>query len=380
MSLDNFSAVILAAGFSSRMGCFKPLLSLGSKTVIQRVISIFKENGVKDIFVVTGHRSDEVALLAKFAGAQVVDNQDFQTGMFSSVKAGVKEIRPGTAAFFVMPSDIPLVRRFTISRLMSEFEKNPGKIIHPRFSGKRGHPPLIPISLFPDIINGSGHGGLKAILDAHKSLEVCVDVPDQNILFDIDYPHDYQELLNRWQSYEIPSPEECDMILEKIHPVSDSLFRHCRRVAQAAMSIGQAIDLDINLNIKLIRAGAMLHDIAKGKKDHAQAGAVMLKEMGFHQVGEIVALHTDLSVTENSEISEAEVVYLADKFVKGEQIIPLSKRFDLAAERFKDNPDAIANIRIRRQQAMTVKKRLEVYTKQPLETIIENHTKIDLQK
>ena len=53
MSSGPFSAVILAAGYSSRMGRFKPLLPLAGTTIrttiIQRVISIFQENSIKDI-------------------------------------------------------------------------------------------------------------------------------------------------------------------------------------------------------------------------------------------------------------------------------------------------------------------------------------------
>ena len=56
MSDDRFSAIILAAGYSSRMGQFKPLLPICGKTVIERAISVFEENRIGDISVVTGQR------------------------------------------------------------------------------------------------------------------------------------------------------------------------------------------------------------------------------------------------------------------------------------------------------------------------------------
>ena len=51
------SAIILAAGYSSRMGEFKPLLELSGLAAIDRVIGLYQAVGVTDIHVVTGFRS-----------------------------------------------------------------------------------------------------------------------------------------------------------------------------------------------------------------------------------------------------------------------------------------------------------------------------------
>ena len=50
------AAIILAAGFSGRMVEFKPLLSLGGITVMERCVTLFREAGIDDVRVVTGHR------------------------------------------------------------------------------------------------------------------------------------------------------------------------------------------------------------------------------------------------------------------------------------------------------------------------------------
>ena len=52
------SAIILAAGFSSRMGELKGLLSLGGRTLLEHCVALFRDCGIEDVVVVTGHRAD----------------------------------------------------------------------------------------------------------------------------------------------------------------------------------------------------------------------------------------------------------------------------------------------------------------------------------
>ena len=189
-------AVILAAGFSSRMHDFKPLLSVGGETLIDHVISTFLGVGV-DALVVTGWRREELVNGIKHKQITLVDNPDYESGMFSSIKAGVSRLSPVHQAFFIMPVDIPLVSPATIQRLLSESSQFPDRVIYPVFSKRRGHPPLIPSSLAPSILDSPESGGLKASLLQQKYQEVVTS--DSNILFDVDTPEDYQELLRRYQ-------------------------------------------------------------------------------------------------------------------------------------------------------------------------------------
>ena len=51
-------ALIVAAGKSSRMGDFKPMLQLGSISIAQRVINNFRQAGISKVVVVTGYHAD----------------------------------------------------------------------------------------------------------------------------------------------------------------------------------------------------------------------------------------------------------------------------------------------------------------------------------
>ena len=126
-----------------------------------------------------------------------------------------------------MPVDIPLVRPSTIRRLLDAAGEHTDKIIFPVFGKRRGHPPLIPSSLVPAILGWKKGGGLKAILDSQEKMAWEVPVADSNILFDVDTPEDYRMLLERFHRYEVPTIEECEVILTAICKVEPDRIRHC---------------------------------------------------------------------------------------------------------------------------------------------------------
>jgi HD superfamily phosphohydrolase YqeK len=84
----------------------------------------------------------------------------------------------------------------------------------------------------------------------------------------------------------------------------------------------------LQLNVALVRAAALLHDVAKGQPGHAEAGARILAELGFAGVGRVVGQHMDYEFPANAALDEAAIVYLADKLVQGDRIVPLAVRFE----------------------------------------------------
>jgi molybdenum cofactor cytidylyltransferase len=193
-----YAALILAAGLSSRMKQFKPLLSIGSETITSRLISTFLSSEV-EVYLVIGHRGNELKKSVQNLDITIIENKEYEKGMFSSIQAGVRALKPGYKAFFVSPVDIPLVRAFTIRQLIAAYDMHPGKIYYPIFGGKRGHPPLIPMTLAPAIEKWDSEGGLRALLEGYKEIALEIEVPDKYILIDIDTIEDYKELVEKFQ-------------------------------------------------------------------------------------------------------------------------------------------------------------------------------------
>ena len=142
-------AVILAAGYSSRMNAFKPLLEIGGISAVVRCVELFASCGLERVVVVTGHCREKVDAAIMDSGARAVFNPDFDRGMFSSIVAGTKEM-DGTDGFFLLPVDIPLVRPATVAILQEQFDGT--LLLNPSFNNTAGHPPLIPAHHYPSII------------------------------------------------------------------------------------------------------------------------------------------------------------------------------------------------------------------------------------
>jgi molybdenum cofactor cytidylyltransferase len=370
MAIRDYAALILAAGFSSRMGKFKPSLPIGDQTLAERVISLFLQNNV-DVILVTGWRHEELLSVIDPSGIEIVVNSDYETGMLTSVLAGFRCLKTTHKAFFIMPVDIPLVRPSTICRLISEAQKHPGNIIYPVFGALRGHPTLVPCSLTPVIKEWRAEGGLKAILHAREDLAVEVKGADSNILLDVDIPEDYTKLLERFKTYDIPTNEECSEILTTICKVDPERRQHCAKVSEVAVIIGSRLLASGNkLDVELVRVAALLHDIAKGQHKHDITGGKILREMGFNKVGEIVAVHSDLAGGDTSLSLEAKVVYLADKLVQGENLVSIEDRYRSSGRRFGLTSEIEVIIRIRREVALKVQQEMETLLGYPLRQII----------
>ena len=113
-----------------------------------------------------------------------------------------------------------------------------------------------------------------------------------------------------------------------------------------------------------MEAGTLLHDIAKMKglhtgENHSQAGAILLRELGFPEIAEIVRQHVVLDDgTPQSKITEAAVVHYADKRVKHTSIVSLAERFQDLKERYGKNPAALSWLEDLGKKSRTLEKRI----------------------
>lgn len=359
MEKTALSAVILAAGLSSRLGEFKPLLPLGNEPILARVIGLYRAARISDIRVVTGHRTGETAALAEALGVRAVFNPDYLQGMFSSVLAGVSDLKPDCSGFFVHPVDIPLVRSRTLLDLMAAFSwENPG-IYYPAFLGRRGHPPLISGNYAAALKSWKGEGGLRAFLEHHEGDARNVPVTDEFILKDIDTPADLDRARGFLDRLDILSEAECRALLMQ-QAVPPSIADHCRAVADLTERMIDALNAaGCRLNRELAAAAARVHDLARLRPGHAAEGGRILREMGFSRMAEIVAGHMDYPVDESAPVTEAEVVYLADKWVLSDRCVGMDSRFEAKLRKYGDDPAVRSKILERRENAVSSQRRIE---------------------
>lgn len=313
--------------------------------------------------VVAGHRGEEVQAALEGTGCRIIINPDYHEGMLSSIQAGARELRDRCGAFFVLPVDIPLVRPLTIRRLMDRFREGSALVHHPCFASRRGHPPLMDASLIDELLTWQGEGGLKVFLDEYTHRSVDVPVADAWIRRDVDTVEDLAALRRDFEKYTIPAAEECEVILEHYLKVPEALQAHGRAVARAAANLGDALNTaGEDLDLDLLTAAGLLHDIFKGEKEHAGRAAAWLEENGFPEVAAVVAEHTDIRWEEGDRLDERALVYLADKVLTGTKFCALEERLEAALEKYGHEEAVRRNIHTRFDAAMKIRAAVEKIT------------------
>lgn len=180
-------AVILAAGYSSRVGDFKPGLDLCGKTILQRCIESISDI-CENIIVVSGHQFDTIIeMVSDLPKVKVVKNEHVELGMFYSVKTGIKAVRADR--FFVIPGDQPVVKSETFETLIG-YNMD---IIIPRYKGKKGHPVLFNSGCISEILAMPDTEILRNYIHSKEEIKI-VDVDDPGIGLDVDTPEDYETI------------------------------------------------------------------------------------------------------------------------------------------------------------------------------------------
>jgi len=184
-----FGAIILAAGYSSRMNAFKPLLPLGDKKIVNVVIDTAKSAGIAEIVVVTGYNFKE--LEAECENTKTVYNEAFDEGMFTSIQKGLGAISEDLEGCFIMPVDCPLVGVDALKKIM---DVGGNEFAVPTYMGKKGHPLFVPKNHIKEILNYDGKSGLKGITDKYFEEMKRIPVDCEGIVLDMDDQNAYEKI------------------------------------------------------------------------------------------------------------------------------------------------------------------------------------------
>jgi molybdate transport repressor ModE-like protein len=210
-------AVIVAAGMSSRMGDFKPMLNIGSISIAQRIIMTFRQAGVERIVVVTGFNAETLERHLSHLGVVFLRNENYRTTqMFDSAKIGLSYMQGKCHDILFTPVDIPLFTANTVSLLMD----SGSELACPCFHGERGHPMLMSSAVAGRLISDSGEGGLQGAISRCGAELELIDSDDPGILHDADTPEDYRALLE-YHNSQLIRPE-LSVSLAKEKPFFDS--------------------------------------------------------------------------------------------------------------------------------------------------------------
>jgi molybdenum cofactor cytidylyltransferase len=191
------SAVVLAAGASTRMGRAKQLLPLGETTVLTRTLENVCAAGLEDIVLVLGASAEEIRRQlhqSLLQGLRVVINQAYAQGMASSLREGLSAVDQESDAALIVLGDQPFLQPQTLHRIIDRYRGSRAQIVVPTYQGERGNPVLLHRSVFSEAMVLEGDVGCRAIFANHLEGISKVEVEDMGVLLDLDDPADYERL------------------------------------------------------------------------------------------------------------------------------------------------------------------------------------------
>jgi len=341
--MDNkVSSIILAAGLSSRMGELKALLDIGGKKAILRLVDENIKAGISDIVVVLGYREKDIQKYLKSRDVRCVVNEDYMSGMYSSIQKGVSVIGKNAKGFMIMPVDIPLIKANTIREIADFFEQKDCDIVIPYFNDTPGHPPVLSVRCAGKILYSQPENGLRDIMMSDEWSRCRFDTVDEGTLYEMDNKEQYRELLEYYSRSYVPNREECIQIYKRCG-TEEHIIRHMEAVSDLACSIGEKLsELGEKIDLNLLRSAALLHDIMRAEDNHPQKAHDFLRGLGYSKVADVILEHMDIHGINGRSVSEKEILYLADKMVKEDQFVGINGRF----RKLLMHPDEIIRERV----------------------------------
>lgn len=192
--MNEVAAILLAAGQSTRMGAFKPLLPFGEKTVIESCIDYLQRGGVETIVVVLAHRAAEIKEKLPGLTVRFALNPDPESEMSESIACGVRELPLETRATFIALADYPAVPADVVAVLVNNWQAGKTGLLIPEYQGRGGHPVLIDLRFRNELLSLDSRRGLRSLFDANRDKVRRVPVDSPFIARDIDTWDDYRAL------------------------------------------------------------------------------------------------------------------------------------------------------------------------------------------
>jgi molybdenum cofactor cytidylyltransferase len=191
------SALVLAAGTSSRMGEAKQLLPLGATTILARTLENTCAAALHEVILVLGCHAESIRKQLRdtlLQRTKVIVNPFFEQGIASSLRAGLSAVDPASGAALIVLGDQPFVRPETLAQIVETYHRSQAEIVVPIYQGQRGNPALLGRSVFKDALALTGDTGFRAIFPKYLQGIVNVEVEDSGVVQDIDSAADYQRL------------------------------------------------------------------------------------------------------------------------------------------------------------------------------------------
>ena len=191
---NQITAILLAAGGSSRLGHPKQLVLFKNELLINFILEQINLGGLSEIRIVLGSHFSEIKEHIKDKRLEVIQNPNWEKGISSSIKCGLNNLKPGTEAVIFFIVDQPFLKPELISEILQKFNTSKANIIAACVSGQIVHPVLYRKEVFAKLLELKGDIGGKAIFE--NELVETINWEDERLLLDIDSVEDLEKIRN----------------------------------------------------------------------------------------------------------------------------------------------------------------------------------------
>jgi molybdenum cofactor cytidylyltransferase len=185
------TAIVLAAGGSSRFGSPKQLLPWKGKTLLEHTVDTVLESSANNVVVVLGHQADHIGAALGQRPLEVVVNDAWASGQSSSLRTGLQTLSETCDACLFVLADQPNLKSTLIDDILARYRRTLAPIIVPAHRGRRGNPVLFSRALFDELMEMSGDQGGRQVMERHEDQVETVEVHDRRQFLDIDTVEDY---------------------------------------------------------------------------------------------------------------------------------------------------------------------------------------------
>ena len=190
------SCILLAAGLSSRFGSPKALATIHGQAAINTILNHLITTTCNEIIVVLGANANQIEPhVLNHKNIRIVYNKDYLLGQTSSCQCGLNALHQDSQGTFIWPVDFPFIKSTTLISLINAFNETPNKIIIPSLDNSRGHPPLLPKTVYQDLLNLPSTLGINTLFKLYGNNINHVLVNDPGIHLTFNTPLELTKLL-----------------------------------------------------------------------------------------------------------------------------------------------------------------------------------------
>jgi CTP:molybdopterin cytidylyltransferase MocA len=181
------------------MGRPKALLEHRGESFVARAVRVLREGGCDEVWVVAGSEGDavagRVAAEAARCGARLVRNPRPDSEQVDSLRLAVGALPADAEAAVFTPVDHPRLPVAAVRAVLDAYRRTAAPLVVPVHEGERGHPTLLAVALFGELLEGELPDGARSLLERHRAELVEVPVEDGGILVDVDTPEELRAAL-----------------------------------------------------------------------------------------------------------------------------------------------------------------------------------------